>query len=60
MENTLDLVIAEHLRDLHRAKGRSLDDLAAYLTVNWATLSRIEKSDLIPTANVISQLCAAY
>ena len=32
MENTLDLVIAEHLRDLHRA-GWSLDELAAYLTV---------------------------
>ena len=44
MENTLDLVIAEHLRDLHRAKGWSLDDLAAYLTVNWAKLSRIEKA----------------
>ena len=60
MENTLDLVIAEHLRDLHRAKGWSLDNLAAYLTVNSANLSRIEKGDLIPTANVFSRLYAAY
>ena len=59
MEHTLDLVISEHLRDLHRAKGWSLDELAAYLTVNWA-LSRIEKGDLIPTAHVFSRLYAAY
>ena len=44
MENTLDLAIAEHLRDLHRAKGWSLDELAAYLTVDWANCHASKKA----------------
>ena len=52
MENTLDLLIAEYLSDLRRAKGWSLYDLAAELAVSRATLSRIEKSDLGPTATL--------
>lgn len=60
MENTLDMRIAEHLRGMRRTRGWSLDDLATRSTISRATLSRLEKGEVSPTAAVLGRLCAAY
>lgn len=52
--------LASRLKDLRLAQKWSLDDLAARCNVSRATLSRIEKSDVSPTTQVLGRLCTAY
>lgn len=52
--------IAERLAALRAERGWSLDALAERTGISRATLSRIERGELSPTANMLGQLCAAY
>lgn len=66
MENALadsDLIedrLAQRLRALRGERGWTLDETAARSGVSRATLSRLEKAEVSPTAKVLGQLCAAY
>lgn len=57
---TLTPRLAEHLKDLRHSHSWSLDQLAEQSGVSRATLSRIEKAEVSPTAEVLGRLCAAY
>ena len=57
---TLTSRLADRLNELRRERGWSLDDLAARSGVSRATLSRMEKADVSPTADQLGRLCAAY
>src|SRR5215469_3748025 len=52
--------IAEQLAALRTERAWSLDALAERTGISRATLSRIERGELSPTANILGQLCAAY
>lgn len=54
------LDLAGRLKELRASQNWSLDDLASKSGVSRATLSRIEKNDVSPTAHVLGKLCAAY
>ena len=56
----LDRRIAKRLRALRLERGWSLDELAARSSVSRATLSRLENSEVSPTASVLGKLCAAF
>lgn len=58
--HTLDDRLASRLRSLRQERGWSLDALAERSGVSRATLSRIENSDVSPTASVLGQLCSAH
>jgi transcriptional regulator with XRE-family HTH domain len=60
MNDTTDFKLAQRLKALRSERGWSLDDLAARAEVSRATLSRLEKAEVSPTANVLGKLCAAY
>lgn len=60
MEKDIDRDIADRLRALRQEKGWSLDDLAERTGVSRASLSRIEKAEVSPTAQVLSKLCTAH
>jgi transcriptional regulator with XRE-family HTH domain len=55
-----DLRLAGRLRDLRKARRRSLDDLARLSGVSRASLSRIENGEVSPTAAALGRLAAAY
>jgi transcriptional regulator with XRE-family HTH domain len=55
-----DVRLARRLGDLRRVQGWSLDDLAKRSGVSRATLSRLERADVSPTAAVLGRLCAAF
>jgi transcriptional regulator with XRE-family HTH domain len=55
-----DTLIAQRLRSLRADRAWSLDDLAARSGVSRATLSRLEKAEVSPTAQVLGRLCGAY
>jgi len=57
---SLDLRLARRLRGLRRARGWSLDDLAARAGVSRATLSRLENAAASPTAQVLGRIAAAH
>lgn len=59
-QTTIDMRIAERLRQLRSERGWSLDELARRSTVSRATLSRLENNEVSPTANVLGKLCAAF
>ncbi|HLK47675.1 MAG TPA: XRE family transcriptional regulator [Bryobacteraceae bacterium] len=52
--------IAQRLAALRSGREWSLDTLAERTGISRATLSRIERGELSPTANMLGQLCAAY
>ena len=52
--------IAERLAALRAERGWSLEALAERTGISRATLSRIERAELSPTANMLGQLSAAY
>lgn len=52
--------LALRLRDLRVERGWTLDEMATRSGVSRATLSRLEKAEVSPTAKVLGQLCAAY
>jgi transcriptional regulator with XRE-family HTH domain len=52
--------IAQRLAQLRADRGWSLDQLAEHTGISRATLSRIERSELSPTAAMLGALCSAY
>lgn len=52
--------LASRLKDLRQGRGWSLDQLADHSGISRATLSRMEKGDVSPTAESLGRLCAAY
>lgn len=56
----IDRRIAGRLKALRAERGWSLDELAARSGVSRATLSRLEKAEVSPTASVLGKLCAAH
>ena len=56
----MDLRLAARLKALRTDQGWSLDDLAERSGVSRATLSRLEKCEVSPTANVLGKLCSTY
>lgn len=52
--------LAARLTALRVARGLSLDDLAALSGISRATLSRIERAEVSPTATQLNRLCAAH
>ena len=62
MENgndPLESAIGERLRLLRGARAMTLDDLAGASGVSRAMISRIERGEASPTAQLLSRLCAA-
>ncbi|WKE64641.1 XRE family transcriptional regulator [Gallaecimonas kandeliae] len=57
---TMELRLAERLKGLRQENGWSLDELASHSGVSRATLSRIEKAEVSPTAAVLGRLCSCY
>ena len=63
METTASPVerrIAERLATLRAERGWSLDGLAERTGISRATLSRLERTELSPTAAMLNTLCAVY
>ncbi len=58
--DTNDARLADRLKALRNERGWSLDGLAERSSVSRATLSRMEKCEVSPTASVLGRLCAAY
>ncbi len=58
--DTVERRIAERLGALRAERGWPLEKLAERTGISRATLSRIERGELSPTANMLGQLCAAY
>ena len=52
--------IAARLAGLRSERGWSLDDVAERSGIGRATLSRIERSELSPTAAMLGALCTVY
>jgi transcriptional regulator with XRE-family HTH domain len=52
--------LAERLTKLRTEKGWSLEALAARTDISRASLSRIERGELSPTASLLGRLCTAY
>ncbi|WP_170787478.1 helix-turn-helix domain-containing protein [Ruegeria lacuscaerulensis] len=60
MLDNLSNRLANRLNELRRTRGWSLDQLADHSGISRATLSRMEKGDVSPTAETLGRLCAAY
>ena len=56
----VDRRIAERLTKLRAEKGWSLEALAERTDISRASLSRIERGELSPTASMLGRLCTAY
>jgi transcriptional regulator with XRE-family HTH domain len=52
--------LAERLGALRLARGLSLDELAGATGISRATLSRIERAEVSPTAVQLNRLCAVH
>jgi transcriptional regulator with XRE-family HTH domain len=52
--------IAQQLATLRAERGWSLDALAERTGISRATLSRLERSELSPTATMLGKLCTVY
>ncbi|WP_424832541.1 helix-turn-helix domain-containing protein [Ruegeria sp.] len=60
MLDNLSNRLANRLNELRKGRGWSLEQLAEYSGISRATLSRMEKGDVSPTAETLGRLCAAY
>src|SRR6266566_1851636 len=60
VDHDIERRIAERLARLRAERGWSLDALARRTGVSRATLSRLERSELSPTAAMLGTLCAVY
>ena len=58
--NSIDLRIARRLAALRAERGWSLDALAKRTEISRASLSRVERGELSPTATMLATLCAQY
>ena len=52
--------LAQRLAALRAERGLSLDELASATGISRATLSRIERAEVSPTAVQLNRLCAAH
>ena len=52
--------LAAHLRSLRKRHGMTLDMLAGKTGLSRATLSRMEKNDVSPTAETLGRLASVY
>lgn len=52
--------MAQRLAALRAERGWTLEALAARTGISRATLSRLERSELSPTATMLNRLCAQY
>jgi transcriptional regulator with XRE-family HTH domain len=52
--------LAQRLGELRAERALSLDDLAAATGISRATLSRIERAEVSPTAVQLNRLCVAH
>jgi transcriptional regulator with XRE-family HTH domain len=52
--------IARRIAQLRAERGWSLDALADRTGISRATLSRVERSELSPTATMLGKLCSVY
>lgn len=59
-DNAIERRIAERLGRLRAVRGWSLEDLAERTSISRATLSRIERSELSPTAAMLGKLCTVH
>ncbi|MCB1498218.1 MAG: helix-turn-helix domain-containing protein [Bauldia sp.] len=57
-DGSIDQRIGDRLRALRARHGFTLDDLAARAAVSRAMLSRIERGDSSPTAQLLGKVCA--
>ena len=60
MTNHLDLRLAERLRAEREARGWSLEELAARSSVSRAMISKVERGESSPTANLLGRLSGAF
>ena len=58
-DDPLESAIGERLRQLRMARNQTLDDLAGASGVSRAMISRIERGEASPTAQLLSRLCSA-
>jgi transcriptional regulator with XRE-family HTH domain len=58
--SSLDRQIARRLLALRTERGWTLEALAARTGISRATLSRLERGELSPTATMLSTLCGQY
>jgi transcriptional regulator with XRE-family HTH domain len=58
--SALDRQIARRLQSLRAGQGWTLEALAERTGISRATLSRIERGELSPTATMLSTLCGQY
>lgn len=59
-EQDIERRIAQRLARFRTERGWSLDVLAGRTGIGRATLSRIERSELSPTAAMLGKLCSVY
>jgi len=52
--------LAAHLAQLRTEQGWSLEEVASRTGIRRSTLSRLERTEISPTATVLSKLCTAY
>lgn len=60
MLDTLSNRLASRLSELRKSRHWSLDQLADLSGISRATLSRMEKGEVSPTAETLGRLCAAF
>ncbi|MCF3640760.1 XRE family transcriptional regulator [Rhizobium sp. TRM95111] len=58
-EHAVDVEIAERLRSLRTAQSLTIDQLAERSGVSRAMISRVERGEASPTAQLLSRLCTA-
>ncbi|MEZ5402047.1 MAG: XRE family transcriptional regulator [Bryobacteraceae bacterium] len=56
----IEALLAARLESLRRERGWSLEQLANQCGISRATLSRIERGELSPTAAMLGRLCTVY
>ncbi|MBT5498809.1 MAG: helix-turn-helix transcriptional regulator [Alphaproteobacteria bacterium] len=59
-DTSFDNRMAGRLKTLRDDRGWSLDNLSAICGISRATLSRLEKAKVSPTATVLGRLCSAF
>src|SRR6476619_1978133 len=60
IDSDIERRIAQQLATLRAEHGWSLDRLAERTGISRATLSRLERSELSPTAAMLGTLCTVY
>jgi transcriptional regulator with XRE-family HTH domain len=60
VEHEVDRRIAQRLAQLRAERGLSLDGVADRTGISRATLSRLERAELSPTAAMLGKLCTLY